>query len=398
MHRWPVHPSPGQGESLSSWLHRLASVYDMHFEQLVHYDLMPPGTAMPTKIELLDLQAPADLITTLSERTGVPEKQLHRMTFAGWVPWLLDSLQSEDVPWSAYETYVRQDSVLLAHTERPYRGVLDWHAWFPLVSKGRPVSRACPVCVESSTGNTAVLSLITQLPITLTCPHHGCRLAPAFGPYEFVGWENGKNDVRSVSGPVTIQDLRTDEALTTGRVSLPRRSIHAGVWFRLLRTVIEELSTPLTKLRVRPRRMLESIWRETGHPVRAGTIGAAQTYESLPWLQQEMYLEAAATAMHLVEVGKIQARGTLGHLLTTEPDRTVHDGAPPRDVWDEAREAADECLALARRDPKTARKILIALTRLTRSERSFQRIRSDLVELDIPEEFLPRNLSIARAE
>ncbi|MCA0346007.1 MAG: TniQ family protein [Actinobacteria bacterium] len=395
--RWPLHPPPGQGEALTSWLQRLASVYDMGLDQLVRYDLALPGAATAMKMELLDLQAPEALITALAERTGVPEKQLHRMTVAGWVPWLLDSLQPEEIPSSSYETYVRQDSVLLAIWERPQREVMDWRAWLPLVSKGRPDRRVCPACVETRTENTVVLSLIAQLPITLSCPHHGRRLAPAFGLYEFVGWENRKIDERPVLRSITIQDARTEEALTTGKVTLSRRSIHAGVWFRLLRTVIEEISTPMSKLRVRPRRMIESIWRETGHPVRAGIIGAARTFESLPWSQQEMYLEAAATAMQLVEAGEIQAYGTLGHLLTAEPERTVHDVAPLRDLWDEARTTAEECLTLAQRDPIAAGKVLDALTRRIRLEESFQKIRSDLIALDIPEEFLPRTLAIARA-
>ena len=95
--RWPLHPPPGQGEALTSWLQRLASVYDMGLDQLVRYDLALPGAATAMKMELLDLQAPEALITALAERTGVPEKQLHRMTVAGWVPWLLDSLQPEEI-------------------------------------------------------------------------------------------------------------------------------------------------------------------------------------------------------------------------------------------------------------------------------------------------------------
>ncbi|WP_073708031.1 TniQ family protein [Glutamicibacter sp. 0426] len=396
-HRWPLHPAPGQGEALTSWLHRLATVYGMNFDQLVSRDLTPPGVLMPSRLRSLDLEAPSDLITTVAERTGVPEKRVHRMTVAGWVPWLLDSLQPEEIPRSSYQTYVRQDSVLFTFKERPYREVLDWRAWLPLHSKERRVSRVCPVCVESTTDNSFVLTLIAQLPITLTCPHHGCRLAPAFGPYEFVGWENNKINKRPALGQIIIQDARTEEALTTGKVTLPRRTIHVGVWFRLLRTVIEEISTTLSNLRVRPRRMIELIWREAGHPVRAGIIGAARTYESLSWPQQEMLLEAAATAMQLVEAGKIEAHGTLGHLLTREPDRTVHDGAPSRGLWDGAHAAADECLVRAQQDPLVAEKVLATLTSLTRSEHSFQRIRSDLIALDIPEEFLPRTLATVRA-
>ncbi|MGO1851564.1 MAG: TniQ family protein [Microbacterium gubbeenense] len=396
-HRWPLHPAPGRGEALSSWLHRLATVYGMDLDKLVRHDLTPPDAPAPGPIRSLDLEAPSALITTLAERTGVPEKQVRRMTVAGWVPWLLDSLDPEPMPGSAFDTYVRQESVIITFKERPHREVMNWRAWLPLNSNNRPVSRVCPACAESTTGGALTLPLIVQLPITLTCPHHGCRLDAAFGSFAFFGWEHSKTNNRPVPRQVAIQDARTEEALRTGTVALPRRTVHVGVWFRLLRTIIEEISIPFSKLRVRPRRSIELIWRTAGHPARAGIIGAARTYETLPWPQQEMYLEAAATAIHLIETGEIEARGTLGHLLTPEPDRPAPDGLPPRDIWDEAREAMSEALALAQQDPLAAERMLAVLTSLTRTEKTFQSIRGDLIGLDVPEAFLPQTLAAMRA-
>nr|WP_292835738.1 TniQ family protein [Microbacterium sp.] len=65
--------------------------------------------------------------------------------------------------------------------ERPHREVLNWRAWLPLKFKNRPVSGVCPVCVESTTDWALTFPLIVQLPITLTCPRHGCRL-DSFAP------------------------------------------------------------------------------------------------------------------------------------------------------------------------------------------------------------------------
>lgn len=403
-HRWPLHPAPGHGEALSSWLHRLARIYGMDLDQVVHHDLTPPGAPMPGKIRSLDLEAPSELISTLAERTGVPEKHVRRMTVAGWVPWILDSLQPEPTPGVAFDTYVRQDSVLLAFKERPHREVSNWQAWLPLNSKDRPLSRACPVCVESTKDSVFGLMLIAQLPLTLTCPKHGCRLEPAIGAYTFVGWEHGKPRAQAAPRQITVQDARTDEALRTGIVVLPRRTIHIGVWFRLMRTVIEELAIPLSKLRVGPRRTIELIWRRAGHPVRGGIVGAARTYETLPWWQQEMYLEAAATAVQMVETEEIAANGTLGHLLTPEPDRIVGNGTPPRDrgnqerdLWADAREALSEAVTLAQQDPLAAEHMLAILTISARTEKSFQSVRDDLIGLDIPEESLPLTLVASRA-
>ena len=38
------------------------------------------------------------------------------------------------------------------------------------------------------------------------------------------------------SEPVAVMDRRTHEGITTGTVTLPRRPVHVGVWFRLLVT------------------------------------------------------------------------------------------------------------------------------------------------------------------
>ena len=395
--RWPLHPTPGHGEALSSWLHRLATVYGMSVDQLVRDNLTPPGAPAPGPSESLDLEAPPELVTSLAAHTGVPTTQVRRMTVAGWVPWLLDSLQPEPTPGVAFDTYVRQGSVLVALEERPYREVMNWRAWLPPNSKNRPVNRVCPACVENPVGGALTLPLIARLPLTLTCPQHGCRLDAAFGSFAFFGWEHSETNNRPAPRQVVIQDARTEEALRTGKVVLPRRTIHVGVWFRLLRTLIEELSIPFSKLRAQSRRTIELIWRKAGHPARAGTVGAAQTYENLSWPQQEMYLEAAATAMHLVETGEIEARGTLGHLLTPEPDRPAHDGLPSRDVWDEAREAMAEALTLAQQDPLAAERMLAILTSLTRTEKTFQSIRGDLIDLDVPEAFLPPTLAAMRS-
>ena len=64
-------------------------------------------------------------------------------------------------------------------------------------------------------------------------------------------------------------DRLTYQGLTTGLVTLPRRAVHAGVWFRLLRTLLDELSMPLSRVGARSGRALERIWRATGRPVRA---------------------------------------------------------------------------------------------------------------------------------
>ena len=401
--RWPLHPPPGEGEALTSWLSRLAAVYGLSAEDLLRHNLAAPGVDLANHhTSALDLDPPSWLLAALAERTGVGLDRLRQMTIAGWVPWLLDTLDPEPVPGAAFNNYVRQDSVLLTAKERPGRQVPGWRAWLPTDPKRGPLRRACPTCQRTSADGTLAFTLVSQLPLTLSCPQHRCRLEPAFGGLgAFVAWEKEVTSARPAPAAVVALDARTHQVLRTGTVLLPRRPVHVGVWFRLLRTLIDELSTPLSAMRTGSRRTMRSIWEMTGHPPRAGITGPWRPYEALPWPAQQMFLEAAATALHLIETGEATAHGTLSPLLTPTPHRCVPDGTPPpprpRDYLQEARDAMNEAVALARDDPAAARHLLTTLSSLTRSEMAFHRVRDDLVALGVPSEHLPATLGEHRA-
>src|SRR5260370_7047650 len=49
-----------------------------------------------------------------------------------------------------------------------------------------------------------------------------------------------------VDEPLATLDRYTYEGLITGRVTLPGRSVHVGVWFRLLRSLLDEPPLTLT--------------------------------------------------------------------------------------------------------------------------------------------------------
>lgn len=377
--RWPLHPPPHDGETLSSWVTRLATLYGMEAAELIRHDLAPPGTdPLIQRSGALDLDPPAAVLLALAERTGVPLAEVHRLTIAGQVPWLLDALDPEPEPGAAFDTYVHQDSLLLTAKERPHRVVPGWHAWLPATY---PLRRACPDCVATA----PVFTLVSQLPLTLTCPEHATTLIPTIGVAgTFIGWEQANTHIASEAA--VSMDARTHQGLSTGTVTLPRREVHVGVWFRLLRTLIDELTAPVSALRTRSHRSVRRIWQTAGHPVRAGMVAPWHPYEALPWPRQQMLLEAAATTLDLIETGGITAHGTLAFLLTPEPHRPVSGGIPPPAVL----------LALAQEDPVAARQVLSTLSALTRSEASFQRIRDDLITLGIPEDYLPRTLAEQR--
>nr|WP_083545936.1 TniQ family protein [Janibacter indicus] len=391
--RWPLHPPPREGEVLSSWVTRLAKPYGMTVEELLRHDVAPPGTDTTSLTRAdLDLDPPAGALLILADRTGVPLGDIRRMTIAGQVPWLLDTLGPEPEPGVGFETYVHQDSLLWATGLRDRRPVPGWRAWLPTAG---PMRRACPLCVTTA----PFFTLASQLPLTLSCPEHGCHLAPTLGAAgSFLGWEEANTHTTPASAAVRAMDVRTHQGLSTGAVTLPRRPVHVGVWFRLLRALIDELSTPVSKLDAHSRRTLEHIWHSTGHPVRAGIVGAWRPYEDLAWPHQQKFLKAAATAVHLIETGEIAAHGTLAPLLIPEPSVPADTRAAPGpdDHWQKAKDALHEAIALARDDPAAARKLLTVLTAWTDSEAAFVRARADLIALGIPHDNLPLTPSEAR--
>ena len=104
--RWPLHPRPGPDEALSSWLARVAGVYGLPVRDLLRHDLGQASVLAddPAAADL-DWDPPAAVLAALDERTGAGLGELRRMTIAGWVPWLLDTL--EDGGQEAFDTYVR---------------------------------------------------------------------------------------------------------------------------------------------------------------------------------------------------------------------------------------------------------------------------------------------------
>lgn len=66
--RWPVHPAPIDGETLSSWLHRIAACYGTDLNVLGDDLGLTLGWRPP---EDIDVAATAGMIEILAERTGV---------------------------------------------------------------------------------------------------------------------------------------------------------------------------------------------------------------------------------------------------------------------------------------------------------------------------------------
>jgi hypothetical protein len=246
---WPLHPAPKEGEALSSWLHRVAACYQMDAHDLLAHDL-GHGQA-----DDLDAAPPLSL--------------LRCMSLAGWVPWLLDSLDDQ-IP-AALETYAFEFSVLLPKRNRKTRAITNWRAWLP----SQPIRRACPLCLNDPADQAVLLAW--KLPLMLSCPLHGCWLESYWGvPGRLLGWEHADAAPRTANDAIVAMDRRTWQALTLGYVALPRRRIHAGLWFRLLRTLLDEMNTPLSQCGTCAG-SIRYVWERCGHRHRPDRIEGVES-------------------------------------------------------------------------------------------------------------------------
>ncbi|WP_157255229.1 TniQ family protein [Nonomuraea typhae] len=394
--RWPLHPKPGVGEALSSWLSRLAALYSLSVLQLLENNA-GPASALARRAfdDGLDWDPPAELLDALAERTGTTVGDLRLMTIAGWVPWLADTLEVDNGS-EAFHTYARQDSVLLPEGEAGINAVDRWRPWVP-VNRGRPtVGRICPVCTTDPSRGTP---LTATLPLMLSCPEHRCRLEDG-STVALAATLDQPLPHRAAPEHVLALDSLTHEGLATGTVTLPRRTVHVGVWLRLLRTLLDEVSISTSRVRQHSTTALDLIWSTAGLPSRAG-LNVWRPYERLDSERQEAMLEAAACALNLVQTGAIVARGTLGPLLIPMPYQPAYDGTrtrplglrrsrlPEHDPAD-METALKDVFEAAKTDQATARWILQCLTWRLRTTAAFDRERDSLILMcGIPAEFLP---------
>jgi hypothetical protein len=172
-------------------------------------------------------------------------------------------------------------------------------------------------------------------------------------------------------------DRRTWQALTTGFVELPHRRIHAGLWFRLLRTLLDELNTPLSHCGGSAG-SIRQVWE-----LRPSAARRAESVATLrgagPAVQMQM-LEAAATAIALIESRALLPRGEHAALFLAEPQTGFTSGLPekkpkpePVNHWQRAVQAISEAIIEARHNPETARSLFALASYGRRDPESLER-------------------------
>ncbi len=262
------------------------------------------------------------------------------------------------------------------------------------------MDRSCPLCTA---GPEPQHSWVWTLPLITGCTIHRRRLLTRA---ELVTAELGGNGVAGapVTEPVAALENYTHQALTAGAVRLAGRRVHAAVWFRLLRTLLDELSLSTTGLSRASARTLNQVWQAAGLTPRAG-IRIWAPYEHLSWPRQENLLTAAAVAVDLAAQRRLRPRGTLAEVLATPSAEPVYPGDDPRRAPDspaarildfrglyrrtEYSELFDELARTVRTDPDTARRVLAFLVRTDPSPANLDRERDILIrDTGMPPEFV----------
>lgn len=232
--RWPLHQPPRPGERLTSWLYQIAADYRLTLGELLEHDL----GHRPGATGVLDVDPPAELVTTIARRSGLDHDRVRRMSVAGHVPWLLDSL---DPQTGGFDVYVRQLSILVPASWRCSGGRRrPGPAVRPRLPQHRPncgPARAAPPA--RTAGSDA----------------HARATAPA-GPHDAP--LPSRTLLRAPRSPA-LAHSKPPAATGAGCDGHSRRlhrsgderragaaaSLHGGMWFRLLRTLIDELCAPI---------------------------------------------------------------------------------------------------------------------------------------------------------
>ncbi|EHL32780.1 hypothetical protein LDG_5017 [Legionella drancourtii LLAP12] len=201
----------------------------------------------------------------------------------------------------------------------------------------------------------------------------------------------------SFSSAINTLDQRTWSVLTRGQVVLPRRTIHGGIWLRLLRTLLDELHIPMPYTSALYGDIV-NIWESLGLEPRCG-LARWQPYEILPTQSQQLTLLAAATAIEQIENGTITPPGEQCYLFLPEPiDSEDLPSYPekahpytriePGLLWGKAFDSLNKLIELSKNDADEAKNFRDFILFGKVDFESIQKANQSMIELGVPPEFL----------
>jgi hypothetical protein len=298
--RLPLHPQPLPDEALSSWLLRLSAAYRLTAKRFIEAALGQPAPI--GGLGALDESAPDDLVRALSVRTGVPPERVRTMTLAGY------GVLLSDAGPSAFKDYVGQYGCLaptttLGAAPRAWPGPF-WRPWISGdLLDNRP--RSCGRCLAADP--VPYTRIYWRAGWMASCPIHAELLAPI--RVEIAAEVSARTPPRPAGAELVALDRLTQEAVKAGMVQLPSgEDIHAGVWLRALRTLVDELIRPLGHLQRGGHARVAAAWRVAGRGLHEGRSRSLY-YEAMMPEQRELALMVASHAVGALFAGELTPLG-----------------------------------------------------------------------------------------
>jgi hypothetical protein len=259
-------------------------IYEFGVKDLLEHDL--GFCRRQRQRHWLDIEPPDELLMAVAARTGIPLERVQQSTMAGLRPLVYAYF---DRKFSAGTT------VLMAQPKPPlHHSLQKWVLRHELVNE----FTACRLCLDNYP-NAAVL-LPWRLRIMTSCPEHGIMLEAVRIIEDTAQWRN--DAVEAAPGLIRRLDSRTWQALTVGNVRLPGGLVHAGLWFRLLRTIWDELNRPLQE---RHGQAVLSVWNGVD-----AFFGMAQ--DSWRLRSDRRHAICVASAIEMMEAGTVFPEGIDG--------------------------------------------------------------------------------------
>lgn len=231
--KWPSHPPPISGESLSSWMCRLGQLFQLSLNDLQKYGL----GVEPLSAGCLDVDPPFEIIQMLSSRTGLPLNKIQQLTIRGLVPRIIDTINGEA---GDYRRYAGQYSILISRGRRKLFDVSNWRPW---LSPHRLNSEyGCIECY--STDRIPHRRLHWRLSAITSCPEHYVALKRVFTKTgRLYGHIKPRNTEYRFSSLINMDRISL-QALKGEEVCLPNKTISPSTWFKLLAAILHELTVP----------------------------------------------------------------------------------------------------------------------------------------------------------
>lgn len=356
--RLPLHPQPLPDEALSSWIRRLAEAYQLDPDRFIEAVLgLPPPTRC---LGVLDDQPPTALLCILSERTGVPLERVRTMSLAGYGGALLgvDAATRDQSSAGLFTDYVCQFGSFAPTAPRRMKPVASlspiWRPWI-CTNLLNDHPRSCRQCLASD--RIPYTRIHWRAAWMASCSVHGEMLEPFRQGIEDPVWSYERTPARPVATELLALDRLTFAAVTTGTVDLPSGDrVHAGLWLRTLRTLVDEMIRPSQLLRRGAYARVAQLWRAAGRGFHEG-LGCLAPFEAMPPERRELALTVASLAASALVTGELSALKENGPAILRPPPRTdlpdLVSPRPPEHRW--PREPWwNTWIAEARRDQQAA--------------------------------------------